>query len=69
MPETSSISSVSTFVVRFWREWSADAVRWRGRIEHVQSGEAIVFQDLGGMLGFVRRFGVAVEDKLPHGGS
>jgi hypothetical protein len=53
---------VSTFVVRFWQEWSAAGPRWRGRIEHVQSGESAAFLDLDGMLEFVRRSGVMADN-------
>ena len=49
---------VSTFVVRFWREWSAAGPRWRGQIDHVQSGECAGFLDLEAMLAFIQRFGV-----------
>lgn len=35
MPGPTPIRPTSTFVLRFWREASADQVRWRGRIEHV----------------------------------
>jgi hypothetical protein len=55
--------SVSTFVIRFWREWSAAGPRWRGRIEHVQSGESVTFLDLDEMLDFVRRIGVMGGDE------
>ena len=39
MAESPPVPPVSTFVVRFWQEWSAAGARWRGRVEHVQSGE------------------------------
>jgi hypothetical protein len=63
MAELSPIPPVSTFVIRFWREWSAAGPRWRGRIEHVQSGESATFTDLGAVLIFVRRFGVMPDEK------
>ena len=65
MAESSSspIPEVSTFVVRFWREWSAAEPRWRGRIEHVLSGDTVAFIDLDQMLAFLRRFGVMAEDE------
>jgi hypothetical protein len=62
--ELSSEPPVSTFVIRFWREWSASQGRWRGRIEHVQSGQHADFLDLGGVLDFVRGFGVMAEDRI-----
>lgn len=61
--EPSSVPPVSTFVIRFWREWSAAGSRWRGRIEHVQSGESVTFLGLGAVLAFIRRFGVMLDEK------
>jgi len=63
MAEPSSVLPVSTFVVRFWQEWSAAGPRWRGRIEHVQSGECAAFLGLNGMLDFIRRFGAMPNDE------
>ena len=63
MAESPSVPPASTFVVRFWREWSAAGSRWRGRIEHVQSGESAAFLDLNGMLDFVRRSGAMADDE------
>ena len=63
MVEPSPVSPISTFVVRFWREWSAAGSRWRGRIEHVQSGESATFLDVDGMLDFVHRVGIMQGDE------
>ncbi len=63
MAEPSPVPPISTFVVRFWQEWSAAGSRWRGRIEHVQSGENAAFLDVDGMLEFVRRIGVMGDDE------
>ena len=63
MAESPSVPPASTFVARFWHEWSADGPRWRGRIEHVQSGESAAFLGLDGMLDFVRHFGTMADDK------
>jgi len=63
MAESPSVPPASTFVVRFWHEWSAAGSRWRGQIEHVQSGESAAFLDLNGMLDFVRRFGAMADDE------
>jgi hypothetical protein len=57
MAEPCLVPSASTFVVRFWREWSIVGSRWRGRIEHLQSGESAAFLDLSAMFDFVRCFG------------
>lgn len=48
----------ATFVVRFWREWSAVEPAWRGRIEHVQGGQGAGFLDIEGLLDFLERFGI-----------
>jgi len=65
MAETaSSIPPASTFVLRFWCEWSASGSRWRGRIEHVQSGQRAEFVELQGILEFVRTLGIMAEDQL-----
>jgi hypothetical protein len=52
-------TATSTFVVRFWREWTGTESRWRGRIEHVQSGRRADFLCLDDMLGFLQQMGVA----------
>ncbi len=51
----------ATFVVRFWREWAAGEPRWRGRIEHVQSGQGASFLEIGGLLKFLEHFGIGGE--------
>ena len=48
-------------MLRFWREWSAAGPRWRGRIEHLQSGEAITSLDLQGIAEFIQQHGVMAE--------
>jgi hypothetical protein len=55
-------SSMVTFVVRIWHESSAGEPRWRGQIEHAQSGEKTAFLELEAMLGFLRRYGVEARD-------
>lgn len=58
MTESSPVPPASTFVVRFWYEWSVAGPRWRGQIDHVQSGESARFLDLEGMLVVIQSFGV-----------
>ena len=55
-------TSAATFVVRFWRESTAGEVRWRGCIEHVQSGKSAAFLEINGMLNFLQSFGITVGD-------
>jgi len=50
-------TSAATFVIRFWREWS----RWRGRIEHVQSGQRADFLGVKTLMAFLDRFGIRPE--------
>lgn len=53
----------NTFVVRIWPEWSAAGLRWRGRIDHMQSGESASFLHVDGMVDFIRRFSALEDDK------
>ena len=63
MAEPARISPASTFVLRFWREWSATTGRWRGRIEHLQSGLHADFVDITEMLDFLQGLGVMAGDR------
>jgi hypothetical protein len=58
MNQAAESTATTTFVVRFWREWSGAEARWRGRIEHVQSGRRADFLCLDDMLDFLQRMGV-----------
>jgi hypothetical protein len=62
MISSASVPPASTFIVRFWWDRSGDVSRWRGQIQHVQSGESAAFLDIEGMLGFVRDIGIAVSN-------
>lgn len=66
MAEPLSAPSISTFVIRFWREWTAASIRWRGRIDHVQSGQRADFVDPEAIMAFVRALGVMGEDGAPR---
>ncbi len=48
----------AVFLLRFWHQTAGGEARWRGRIEHVPSGEAIAFMDIETMLRFLQRFGI-----------
>ena len=61
MAEPPPIPPASTFVVRLWHEWTAGGPRWRGRIEHLQSGESQAFLDVEGLVAFLRLFGAGGE--------
>jgi hypothetical protein len=61
MTEPLPVPALSTFVVRFWLEWSAGGPRWRGRIEHIPSGRSVAFLHGEAMWQFIRSFGVAVD--------
>ncbi len=52
-----------TFVLRFWREQSALSPRWRGLVEHVQTGEGAAFDDVRQMLAFIGGFVPALESQ------
>jgi len=62
MRESTGVTRVFTFVVRFWREWSSAGMRWRGRIQHVESGDAASFVELGRMVQFLRSSGILEEE-------
>ena len=63
MTEPSAVPRVFTFVVRFWKECSATGLRWRGRIQHVESGNSVSFIDVRKMLRFLCCSGVMAEDE------
>jgi hypothetical protein len=63
LAEPSPVPPTNTFVVRLWQEWSAAGSRWRGRIEHVQSGRGAAFQDVEGLLAFIRSIGPMLDDE------
>ena len=44
---------LNTFIVRFWREPGAGENRWRGQVQHVQSGERSAFADKGTLMSFI----------------
>lgn len=54
---------ILTFVLRIQRETTASEERWRGSIEHVQSGEVSAFMDFETMLRFLQRFGIRAGDQ------
>jgi hypothetical protein len=58
MEASSPDPPVTTFVVRFWDEWSAAGTRWRGQIDHVQSGTSARFLNLEELAEILQRFGV-----------
>lgn len=51
-------TATSIFVVHFWREWSGAEPRWRGRVEHVESGRQANFLEIDDLLGFFQHFGI-----------
>jgi hypothetical protein len=52
---------MSTFVVRFWQEWSAGGPQWRGRIEQIPSGKTTAFLHQEVMWEFIQSFGILVD--------
>lgn len=63
MSDVPSGPSINTFVVRIWCESSLDASRWRGRVEHLQSGERLAFEELERVLTFIRDLGIFNDDQ------
>lgn len=52
----------TTFVIHFWREWTGTESRWRGRVEHVESGRQANSLEIADLLGFFQRFGISGPD-------
>ena len=48
--------TMSTFIVRFWREAGVEHTRWRGQAQCVQAGEHVDFSDEAALLTFIRRW-------------
>jgi hypothetical protein len=42
------------FVVRLWFEGSNDHGQWRGRVEHVDTGQRLYFASLGDLTEFIQ---------------
>lgn len=61
-------TTTKTFVVRFWHEYSDTESRWRGRVEHVQSGRRQDFLSLEEMLDFLQQMGVPLV-QVSNGGT
>jgi len=57
---------LNTFIVRFWQGPGASKPRWRGQVQHVQSGERIAFADEATLLRFLRRWVQTLESKVPR---
>jgi hypothetical protein len=66
MPKTSEAIS---FVARIWRESGPNGdARWRGHVQHVQSGRSGFFDDLSALRSFVEDVsGIAGPALQPQG--
>ena len=54
MSRSESGRITATFIVRLWTEHGqGQAPRWRGQVEHVQSGEQLYFRAPAQMLAFI----------------
>jgi hypothetical protein len=67
MTEPTPLPVISTFVLRFWQEWSVGGPRWRGRIEHIPSGKSTAFLREEVMWAFIQSFGIVVDDTNQSG--
>jgi hypothetical protein len=61
-PAVSPVTIV-TFIVRFWRQTTAGRLRWRGSIEHVQSGRCTHFLGADGLLRSLHQFGIGTDSQ------
>ncbi len=62
---TTGSTATTTFIVRFWHEWTGTEARWRGRVEHVGSGQRASFLVMDEMLDFLRQMGVMIATHRP----
>lgn len=66
--EDQSIPPTQTFVVRLRLEYSLVAPQWRGRVVHLESGEAASFQDWEQLVAFLASQGqIRSSPPLPGG--
>ena len=55
LDRTSPSLTSHLFTVRVWREeLSADRIEWRGKVQHVLSGETRYFRDWQTLLDFIQ---------------
>jgi hypothetical protein len=66
MTEPIPVPTISTFVVRFWQEWSTGGPRCRGRIEQIPSGKSTALLHEEVMWQFIQSFGIMVEPSNEH---
>ncbi|GEM_PF-1374554 len=51
--DTHSRTPPDLFTVRVWAERVDDAVEWRGKVQHLPSGEARYFREWAVLVGFM----------------
>jgi hypothetical protein len=51
--ETGRRTPSDLFTVRVWAEQVDDAVEWRGKVQHLPSGEAHYFREWAVLVGFM----------------
>lgn len=57
---------LNTFIVRFWPEPRVSKPRWRGQVQHIQSGERAAFAGEDALLRFIRRWVQTPESEVPQ---
>ena len=68
MSDCADLHETLTFVVRLWRETSANGRDlWRGRVEHVASQEVGYVEDMAGVGRFIERWTKPNEKIRPNG--
>jgi hypothetical protein len=50
------------FTVRIWSEAVGEEIEWRGKVQHVTSGETRYFRDWSALVAFLRETLTALED-------
>lgn len=64
---TPNTTTGSTFILRFWREQAGAESRWRGRVEHVESGRQANFLTTEDLFDFFQRFGIGLATRAVGG--
>jgi hypothetical protein len=52
-----------SFVVRIWRE--VGLPRWRGRVQHTCTGDAVLFRDMDELAAFIKDRAGGWSEQLP----
>ena len=61
MSQTRPPPGSNIIIIKIWRDYFPNKTRWRGKIEHHQSGKSTSFLRLDEIPGFIRSLGLMME--------